>query len=177
MNGGPSRSNTGSNTANTQQTQTPDLTGTANTDTRLDSNPTLTANTDTRRSAPRQQTQTPDVRPPRQRTQTPDVRPPTFGRDVRPPDVRPHDGGRAACTWYTIIESARINHVRVLPYLNDVLVRVPAIVPQYLRIVDAKTPFDALMDQQRQGAHGAAPRPLVETAPRASLRGSSARAR
>ena len=60
------------------------------------------------------------------------------------------DGGRAACTWYTIIQSARINHVRVLPYLNDVLVRVPAIVPEYLRIGDAKTPFEALTDQQRE---------------------------
>ena len=60
------------------------------------------------------------------------------------------DGGRAACTWYTLVQSARYNHVHVLPYLNDVLVRLPAIVPEYLRVGDAPTPFDALSTEQRE---------------------------
>lgn len=60
------------------------------------------------------------------------------------------EGGRAACTWYSIIQSARYNHVHVLPYLNDVLVRLPAIVPEYLRVGDAPTPFDALSADQRE---------------------------
>jgi transposase len=60
-------------------------------------------------------------------------------------------GGCAACAWYTLIQSARSNQVHVLPYLNDVLVRLPRIVPEYLRVGDAKTPFDSLsMDQREQ---------------------------
>jgi len=57
-------------------------------------------------------------------------------------------GGAAGCLWYTLIQSARYNHVRVLPYLNDVLVQVPKIVPEYLRVGDAASPFDSLSDQQ-----------------------------
>jgi len=53
-------------------------------------------------------------------------------------------GGAAACLWYTLIQSARHHHVRVLPYLNDVLVQVPNIVPEYLRVGDAASPFDSL---------------------------------
>ncbi len=60
-------------------------------------------------------------------------------------------GGCAACVWDTLIQSARSNHVHVLPYLNDVLVRLPRIVPEYLRVGDAETPFDSLsMDQREQ---------------------------
>ena len=58
------------------------------------------------------------------------------------------DGGRAASVWYTLIQSARANHVHVLPYLHDVLVRLPRIVPEYLRVGDAPTPFDALTVDQ-----------------------------
>jgi hypothetical protein len=57
-------------------------------------------------------------------------------------------GGEAGCTWYTLIQSARYNHVRVLPYLNDVMQRLPQIVPEYLRVGDAETPFDSLSAQQ-----------------------------
>lgn len=59
-------------------------------------------------------------------------------------------GGCAACVWYTLIQSARSNHVDVLPYLNDLLVQIPRIVPEYLRIGDAETPFDSLTMNQRQ---------------------------
>jgi len=59
-------------------------------------------------------------------------------------------GGRAACVWYTLIQSARANHVHVTPYLNDVLVRLPQIVPEYLRVGDAETPFDSLSEDQRE---------------------------
>jgi hypothetical protein len=58
------------------------------------------------------------------------------------------DGGEAGCIWYTLIQSARRNHVRVLPYLNDVLAQIPRIVPEYLRIGDAEIPFDSLSAQQ-----------------------------
>lgn len=57
-------------------------------------------------------------------------------------------GGEAGCNWYTLIGSARRNHVRVLPYLNDVLVRLPEIVPEYLRVGDAESPFDSLSPGQ-----------------------------
>ena len=59
-------------------------------------------------------------------------------------------GGRAACVWYTLIQSARSNHVHVTPYLNDVLVRLPQIVPEYLRVGDAQTPFESLSEGQRE---------------------------
>lgn len=59
-------------------------------------------------------------------------------------------GGSAACVWYTLIQSARSNHVDVLPYLNDLLVQIPRIVPEYLRIGNAETPFDSLTLNQRQ---------------------------
>ncbi len=57
-------------------------------------------------------------------------------------------GGEAGCIWYTLIQSARRNHVRVLPYLHDVLLEVPRIVPEYLRVGDAPTPFDSLSPGQ-----------------------------
>lgn len=57
-------------------------------------------------------------------------------------------GGEAGCIWYTLIQSARYNHVRVLPYLNDVLRQLPRIVPEYLRVGDAETPFASLSAQQ-----------------------------
>jgi len=57
-------------------------------------------------------------------------------------------GGEAGCIWYTLIGSARRNHVRVLPYLNDVLVAVPRIVPEYLRTGDAESAFDSLSARQ-----------------------------
>ena len=57
-------------------------------------------------------------------------------------------GGEAGCIWYTLIQSARRNHIQVLPYLNDVLLRLPRIVPEYLRVGDAETPFDSLSPQQ-----------------------------
>lgn len=60
------------------------------------------------------------------------------------------DGGQAACTWYTIIQSARAHNVHVFPYLQDVLVRVPKIVPEYLRVGAAETPFEALSPSQRE---------------------------
>lgn len=66
-------------------------------------------------------------------------------------------GGEAGCIWYTLIQSARRNHVRVLPYLNDVLVRLPTIVPEYLRVGDAQTPFDALSTQQIEDLGGLLP--------------------
>ena len=53
-------------------------------------------------------------------------------------------GGEAGCTWYTLIQSARHNHVRVLPYLNDLLTQLPRIVPEYLRVGEAETAFDSL---------------------------------
>ena len=37
------------------------------------------------------------------------------------------NGGRTAATLYTIVQSARRNNVDVLPYLTDVLRRLPAI--------------------------------------------------
>ena len=57
-------------------------------------------------------------------------------------------GGEAACLWYTLVQSARRNHVRVQPYLHDVLLEVPRIVPEYLRVGDAESAFDSLSAQQ-----------------------------
>ena len=57
-------------------------------------------------------------------------------------------GGEAGCIWYTLIQSARRCSLQVLPYLNDVLLRLPRIVPEYLRLGDAETPFDSLSPQQ-----------------------------
>jgi hypothetical protein len=59
-------------------------------------------------------------------------------------------GGEAAGVWYTLIQSARHNHVQVLPYLNDVLVRLPAIVPEYLTVSPAETPFESLTADQQE---------------------------
>ena len=60
------------------------------------------------------------------------------------------DGGEAASVWYTLIQSARNNHVQVLPYLNDILVRLPEIVPEYLTVSPAETPFASLTEDQRE---------------------------
>lgn len=57
-------------------------------------------------------------------------------------------GGAAGCIWYTLIQSARHNHLCVLPYLHDVLLQVPRIVPEYLRVGDAETAFDSLSADQ-----------------------------
>ena len=57
-------------------------------------------------------------------------------------------GGEAGCIWYTLIQSAHYNQFRVLPYLNDVLVQLPKIVPEYLRVGEAQTPFESLSSQQ-----------------------------
>ena len=57
-------------------------------------------------------------------------------------------GGEAAAIWYTIVNSARFNQVRVLPYLYDILERVPDIVPEYLTSGDATRPFDCLRPDQ-----------------------------
>lgn len=59
-----------------------------------------------------------------------------------------NDGGDAAAIWYTIIQSARRNLVDVLPYLTDVLDRLPAMVPEYLSAGSATTPFASLADDQ-----------------------------
>lgn len=58
------------------------------------------------------------------------------------------DGGSAAAIWYSIIQSARANHVRVLAYLQDLVVRLPQIVPEYLRVGDAPSEFAALSPTQ-----------------------------
>jgi transposase len=60
------------------------------------------------------------------------------------------DGGHAAAIWYTITQSARQNHVNVQPYLLDVLKRLPQIVPEYLTIGNATTPFESLTADQRE---------------------------
>lgn len=57
-------------------------------------------------------------------------------------------GAVAGCIWYTLIGSARFNQVCVLPYLQDVLLEVPRIVPEYLRVGDAPTAFDSLSPGQ-----------------------------
>ena len=57
-------------------------------------------------------------------------------------------GGQAGCIWYTLIQSARYNHLCVLPYLRDVLQQVPRIVPEYLQVGNAETAFDSLSADQ-----------------------------
>lgn len=57
-------------------------------------------------------------------------------------------GGDAAAIWYTIIQSARRNLVDILPYLTDVLTRLPTIVPEYLPTGSAKSPFASLAGDQ-----------------------------
>jgi transposase len=59
------------------------------------------------------------------------------------------DGGAdAAAIWYTLIQSARRNLVDILPYLTDVLTRLPTIVPEYLPTGSAKSPFASLAADQ-----------------------------
>lgn len=67
------------------------------------------------------------------------------------------DGGRAGSVWYSLIQSARYNQVRVLPYLQDVLVRLPQIVPEYLPVGNWATPFDALSTEQIKALSGLLP--------------------
>jgi transposase len=57
-------------------------------------------------------------------------------------------GGHAAATWYSIIQSARRNCVDILPYLTDVLIRLPVIVPEYLPI-GTSSRFESLTATQR----------------------------
>jgi transposase len=57
-------------------------------------------------------------------------------------------GGHAAATWYSIIQSARRNCVDILPYLTDVLIRLPVIVPEYLAI-GTSSRFESLTTAQR----------------------------
>lgn len=57
-------------------------------------------------------------------------------------------GGHAACIWYTLIQSARRNHVQALPYLQDLSEHIPRIVPEYLRVGDSPTRFDSLTEDQ-----------------------------
>ena len=59
-----------------------------------------------------------------------------------------HGGGDAAAIWYTIIQSARRNQVDILPYLTDVLNRLPTIVPEYLPRGSASSPFESLAADQ-----------------------------
>jgi transposase len=66
-------------------------------------------------------------------------------------------GGAAACIWYTIIQSARHNRVNVLPYLNDVLVRLPQIVPEYLTVGEAASPYESLTGAQRDALRALLP--------------------
>jgi len=58
------------------------------------------------------------------------------------------EGGCAAAVWYSLIDSARRNCVRVLPYLGQVAERLPRIVPEYLRRGDDATAFDSLSPEQ-----------------------------
>jgi transposase len=62
-----------------------------------------------------------------------------FGSDV---------GGDAAAIWYTFIQSARRNLVDILPYLTDVLTRLPSIVPEYLPQDSESSPFRSLSAEQ-----------------------------
>jgi transposase len=62
-----------------------------------------------------------------------------FGSDV---------GADAAAIWYTLIQSARRNLVDILPYLTDVLTRLPTIVPEYLPTGSATSPFASLAPDQ-----------------------------
>jgi hypothetical protein len=45
----------------------------------------------------------------------------------------------------------------VLPYLNDLLVRLPKIVSEYLTIGDATSPYDSLNDDQRDALRALLP--------------------
>jgi hypothetical protein len=74
-------------------------------------------------------------------------------------------GGQAGCIWYTLIQSARYNHVRVLPYLNDIVVEVPKIVPEYLRVGDAETAFESLTSAQVQALTELLPDRWLKTHP------------
>ncbi len=74
-------------------------------------------------------------------------------------------GGEAACIWYTLIQSARRNHVQVLPYLRDILDQVPRIVPEYLRVGDSPTHFDSLTAQQVDDLDGLLPDHWLQSHP------------
>jgi transposase len=50
------------------------------------------------------------------------------------------NGGRTAATLYSVIQSARRNNVDVLPYLTDVLKKLPAIRPDDFAALDALLP-------------------------------------
>ncbi len=50
------------------------------------------------------------------------------------------NGGRTAATLYSIIQSAGRNKVDVLPYLTDVLKKLPAIISADLAALDALLP-------------------------------------
>jgi transposase len=50
------------------------------------------------------------------------------------------NGGRTAATLYSIVQSARRNNVDVLPYLTDILKKLPAIVPDDVAALDALLP-------------------------------------
>lgn len=77
-------------------------------------------------------------------------------RELRPPVIGRKNylffgseaGGEAAAIWYTIIQSARRNLVDILPYLTDVLIRLPTIVPEYLTVGSARSPFESLREEQ-----------------------------
>ena len=45
----------------------------------------------------------------------------------------------------------------MLPYLNDLLVRLPKIVPEYLTLGDAHSPYDSLNDDQRDALRALLP--------------------
>jgi transposase/uncharacterized coiled-coil protein SlyX len=49
-------------------------------------------------------------------------------------------GGQTAATLYTLVQSARRNHVDVWPYLTDVLRRIPAIAPGDTAALEALLP-------------------------------------
>jgi transposase/uncharacterized coiled-coil protein SlyX len=49
-------------------------------------------------------------------------------------------GGKTAATLYTLVQSARRNHVDVWPYLTDVLRRIPAIAPGDTAALEALLP-------------------------------------
>ncbi len=61
------------------------------------------------------------------------------------------NGGRTAATLYTIVQSARRNNVDVLPYLTDVLRRLPEIVSTGAPPDPAA--LDALLPDQWAKAH------------------------
>lgn len=74
-------------------------------------------------------------------------------------------GGEAGCVWYTLVGSARRNHVCALPYLHDVLLKVPEIVPEYLRVGDAATAFDSLSPAQLEALANLLPDRWLESHP------------